>query len=41
MILNYVESLISTIYIHDLFCELLESLNDLMMWPPLSFKRSL
>ena len=36
MILKYVESLILAIYIHYLLHELLECLNDLMMWPLLS-----
>ena len=36
MILRYVESSILTIYIQDLLHELLEPLNDSMMWPPLS-----
>ena len=36
MIFIYVESSILAIYIHDLLHELLKSLNDSMMWPPLS-----
>ena len=36
MFLGYVESSILAIYIHDLLRELLESLNDSMMWPSLS-----
>ena len=35
MFIGYVESLIFTIYIHDLIHELLEPLNDSMMRPPL------
>ena len=36
MILGHVESLILAIYIYDLLRELLLSLKDSMMWPPLS-----
>ena len=36
MILGYVESSILAIYIHDLLHELLESLNDSIMFPSLS-----
>ena len=36
MILRYVELLILVICILDLFHGLLKSLNDWMMWPPLS-----
>ena len=36
MILGYDESPILVIYIHDLLCELLKSLNDSMIWSPLS-----
>ena len=35
MILGYVELSILAICIHDLLRELLYSLNDSMMWPPL------